>query len=308
MTTFDTAQDIKAIEAQGITRRFRSTVALDNVTLDFEKDKIHGLLGRNGAGKTTLMSVMTAQDWPSDGEVHVFGHVPHENEQVLPDICFVREDQRYPEDALAKHAFAAARDAFENWDEEFAQRLIDDFRLPLKTKIKKMSRGQKSAVGVIIGLASRAPLTVFDEPYMGLDAVARQLFYDRLLEDYAENPRTIVMSSHLIDEIAYLLEHVVVIDQGKILVDESAEELADRAVTLVGHGDAVQQVVGDRTVLDREELGRIVRITVLGKLSADEQQLVTELDLDVLPVSLQQLIVHLTRNNDDEQRTSEGLK
>ena len=143
---------------------------------------------------------------------------------------------------------------------------------------------------------------------MGLDAVARQLFYDRLLEDYAENPRTIVMSSHLIDEIAYLLEHVVVIDQGKILVDESAEELADRAVTLVGHGDAVQQVVGDRTVLDREELGRIVRITVLGKLSADEQQLVTELDLDVLPVSLQQLIVHLTRNNDDEQRTSEGLK
>src|SRR5699024_11851527 len=118
---------------------------------------------------------------------------------------------------------------------------------------KKMSRGQKSAVGVSIGLASRAPLTVFDEPYMGLDAVARQLFYDRLLEDYAENPRTIVMSSHLIDEIAYLLEHVEVSDQGKILVDESAEELADRAVTLVGHGAAVLLVAGYRTMLGREE-------------------------------------------------------
>src|SRR5699024_2543750 len=214
----------------------------------------------------------------------------------------------YPEDALAKHAFAAARDAFENWDEEFAQRLIGDFRLPLKTKIKKMSRGQKSAVGEIIGLASRAPLTAFDEPYMGLDAVARELFYDLLPEDYAENTPTIVRSSHLIDVIDYLLEHVVVIEQGKILVDESAEELADRAVTLVGHGDAVQQVVGDRTVLDREELGRIVRLTVLGKLSTAEQQLVTELDLDVLPVSLQHIIVNLTRNNDDEQRNSEGLK
>src|SRR5699024_11143169 len=111
------------------------------------------------------------------------------------------------------------------------------------------------AVGVLIGLPSRGPLTDFDEPYMGLDAVARPLSYDRLLEDYAENQRTLVLSSHRIDEIAYLLEQVVVIEQGKILVDESAEELAERAVTLVGHGDAVQQVVGDRTVLDREELG-----------------------------------------------------
>ena len=307
MTTSDTDTRVWAIEAQGVTRRFKNTLALDNVTLNFAKDQIHGLLGRNGAGKTTLMSVMTAQDWPSDGEVHVFGQVPHENEQVLPDICFVREDQRYPEDAMAKHAFAAARDAFENWDEDFAQRLIKDFRLPEKTAIKKMSRGQKSAVGVIIGLASRAPLTVFDEPYMGLDAVARQLFYDRLLQDYSENPRTIVLSSHLIDEIEHLLEHVVVIDQGKILVDESAEALHGRAVTLVGRADAVDQVVGDREVLDREELGRIVRTTVLGRLSTEERRLVADLDLDVIPVSLQQLIVHMTRNNVLGQTESEGI-
>lgn len=307
MTTPDPVESVRAIEAQGVSRRFKDTVALDNVTLNFEKDKIHGMLGRNGAGKTTLMSVMTAQDWPSEGEVRVFGQVPHENEQILPDICFVREDQRYPEDALAKHAFAAARDAFENWDEDFAQRLIKDFRLPEKTSIKKMSRGQKSAVGVIIGLASRAPVTVFDEPYMGLDAVARQLFYDRLLQDYSEHPRTIVVSSHLIDEIAYLLEHVVVIDRGKILVDESAEDLRDRAVTLVGHADAVKQVVANREVLNHEEMGRIVRTTVLGKLTAEERQLVSQLNLDLIPVSLQQLIVHMTRNNAIGQDDSEGF-
>lgn len=137
MNTPDTAKSVRAIEAHGVTRRYKDTLALDNVTLNFEKDKIHGLLGRNGAGKTTLMSVMTAQDWPSEGSVRVFGHVPYENEQVLPDICFVREDQRYPEDALAKHAFAAAADAYENWDEDFANRLIADFRVPEKTTIKK---------------------------------------------------------------------------------------------------------------------------------------------------------------------------
>jgi len=307
MTTPTTQTGVWAIEADGVTRRFKDTLALDNVTLNFAKDQIHGLLGRNGAGKTTLMSVMTAQDWPTEGDVHVFGQVPYENEQVLPDICFVREDQRYPEDAMAKHAFAAAADAFENWDAEFARQLIEDFGVPEKTAIKKMSRGQKSAVGVIIGLASRAPLTVFDEPYMGLDAVARQLFYDRLLQDYSQNPRTIVLSSHLIDEIAHLLEHVVVIDKGKIFVDESAEELHGRAVTLVGRADAVEKVIGDREVLDREELGRIVRTTVLGRLTARERQLIAELDLDVIPVSLQQLIVHLTRNNALGRTESEGI-
>ena len=307
MNTPATDISVRAIEAHGLTRRFKDTLALDDVTLNFEKDKIHGLLGRNGAGKTTLMSVMTAQDWPTSGSVRVFGQVPHENEQVLPNICFVREEQRYPEDALAKHAFKAAREAFENWDEDFAQQLIQEFRVPMKTTIKKMSRGQKSAVGVIIGLASRAPLTVFDEPYMGLDAVARQLFCDRLLQDYSEHPRTIVVSSHLIDEISHLLEHVVVIDQGKIMVDESAEALAERAVTVVGRADAVAQVVGNRDVLDREDLGRIARVTVLGKLNAEEHCLVKDLDLDLIPVSLQQLIVHMTRKNGQNNTASEGF-
>lgn len=306
MTTPAMNISVRAIEAHGLTRRFKDTVALDNVTLNFGKDKIHGLLGRNGAGKTTLMSVMTAQDWPTSGSVRVFGQVPHENEQVLPNICFVREEQRYPEDALAKHAFKAAREAFESWDEDFARQLIEEFGVPMKTTIKKMSRGQKSAVGVIIGLASRAPLTVFDEPYMGLDAVARQLFYDRLLQDYSEHPRTIVVSSHLIDEISHLLEHVVVIDQGKIMVDESAEALADRAVTLVGHADSIAQVVGNRDVLDREDLGRIARVTVLGKLTPEERRLVNDLDLDLIPVSLQQLIVHMTRKN-GQDNASEGF-
>src|SRR5690625_4130816 len=155
MTTPDTAQRVRAIEAAGVTRRYKDTIALDNATLDVENHSMHGRLGRNGAGRTTMMAVTTAQDWPSDGEIRVFGQTPHENEQVLLNICLVREDQRYPVDALAKHAFAAARDAFENWDEEFERQLIEDFQVPLKTPIKKMSRGQKSAVGVIkIGRAS----------------------------------------------------------------------------------------------------------------------------------------------------------
>lgn len=283
-----------AVEVRDLTRRYGDALALDHVSLSLERDVIHGLLGRNGAGKTTLMSLMTAQDWPSSGEVEVFGQRPHENESVLPRICFVREDQRYIDDALASHAFRAAAQAFPRWDQAVADQLMAEFRVPEKTRIKKMSKGQRSAVGVIIGIASRAEITFFDEPYMGLDAVARQLFYDRLLEDYAEHPRTIVLSSHLIDEIAHLVENVIVIDGGRILVDESAEDLRGRAVTLVGRADAVAEIVGQREVLHRESLGRMVRTTVLGSLDDTEQRRIAELDVDVVPVSLQQLVVRMT--------------
>lgn len=289
-----------AIDVSGVTRRYRNTTALDSISVEFEKDVIHGLLGRNGAGKTSLMTIITAQDWPTEGEVEIFGQRPHENEQVLPHICFVREEQRYIDDSLAKHAFQAASRAFPNWDWELADRLIADFHVPRKTRIKKMSRGQKSAVGVIIGIAARAEITFFDEPYMGLDAVARQTFYDHLLADYAQHPRTIVLSSHLIDEIAHLIENVVLIDEGRILVDEPVEDLRDRAVTLVGRADAVAEIASTHEVLHHEEMGRLTRTTVLGSLDETEQRRVRELDIDVVPVSLQQLIVRLTENTQKE--------
>src|SRR5690606_790531 len=146
-------------------------------------------------------SILTAQNCATSGDALVFGVHPYENSDVLSRICFVRESQRYPDDATATHALKAARLFFQNWDQTLAERLVDDFQLPMKTRIKKLSRGQLSAVGVIIGLASRAEITFFDEPYLGLDAVARQVFYDRLLEDYTEHPRTIILSSHLIDEV-----------------------------------------------------------------------------------------------------------
>jgi ABC-type glutathione transport system ATPase component len=121
---------------------------------------------------------------------------------------------------------------YPEWDADLAASLLADFDLPAKRSVKKLSRGMTSAVGIVLGLASRAPLTLFDEPYLGLDAVARQLFYDRLIADYAEHPRTVVLSTHLIEEIAGLLERVLLIDRGRVLLDADAESLRDSAVTV----------------------------------------------------------------------------
>lgn len=291
------------IEVQNLTKRYKEKRALDNVSLALEGGSIYGLLGRNGAGKTTLMSILTAQNFESSGTVKVFGEHPYENADVLGRICFVRESQKYPDDATPRHAFAAARLFFPHWDQGLADELIAEFQLPMKQTIKKLSRGQLSAVGVIIGLASRAEITFFDEPYLGLDAVARQIFYDRLVEDYAEHPRTIILSSHLIDEVANLIEKVIVIDNGQILLNEDTDAVRDRAVTVVGDAAKVDAWVGDREVLHRDELGRVASVTVLGALTADDRAEVRTAGLDLAPVSLQQLIVRLTQKAETRSAT-----
>jgi ABC-2 type transport system ATP-binding protein len=288
-----------AVQVSGVTKRFGSFTAIDDVSVTIKPGRIHGLLGRNGAGKTTLMQLITGQDFVTRGDIRVFGERPTENAHVLQDICFIKESQRYPEDFQPKHVLRSAPWFFENWDADFADRLVEEFRLPLNRRIKKLSRGQLSAVGVIVGLASRAPLTFFDEPYLGLDAVARQLFYDRLLEDFAEHPRTVVLSTHLIDEVANLLEHVIVIDQGRILMDDDAEALRTSATTVVGPRTAVDAFVGGREILHRDGIGGLASVTVAG-LGAGERAEAASAGLELAAVSLQQLIVRKTNVRETE--------
>jgi len=295
------------IQVRNLTKRYKDALALDGVSFDIEQDAIYGLLGRNGAGKTTAMSILTAQNLPTSGDVRVFGENPYENARVLSRMCFVRESQKYPDDATPRHAFAAARLFFPRWDQGLADELIDDFQLPLKRTIKKLSRGQLSAVGVIIGLASRAEVTFFDEPYLGLDAVARQIFYDRLLADYAEVPRTILLSSHLIDEVSNLIERVLLIDDGRIIMDESADDARALATNVVGDAAAVERVVNGREVIHREGLGRVASVTFLGRLDGGERAAVVADGLELAPVSLQQLIVRLTQHRSAGRPGADGF-
>jgi ABC-2 type transport system ATP-binding protein len=287
------------VEVEGLSKRFGKFTAVDDVSFSVEENTIYGLLGRNGAGKTTMMQLLTGQQFASAGSINVFGESPVENAAVLGNICFIKESQSYPEDFRPRHVFASAPWFFQNWDADFADRLVADFRLPLNRRIKKLSRGQLSAVGVIVGLASRAPLTFFDEPYLGLDAVARQIFYDRLLEDFAEHPRTVILSTHLIDEVSALLEHVIVIDEGRIIIDENADTLRGSATTISGTKTAVDAFVGTRPVLHREGLGGLTSVTV-EKLDAADRSAATAAGLELGPVSLQQLIVRKTSIPDTE--------
>jgi ABC-2 type transport system ATP-binding protein len=282
-----------AAVVRDVTMRFREHTALSDVSTVIEQDAITGLLGRNGAGKTTLMQLLTGHRVPTSGSVEVFGQRPYENEAVLSRICFIKEGQRYPDHFRVRDALDAGAIVFPDWDADLAQSLLEDFDLPAKRPIKKLSRGMNSAVGIIIGLASRAPVTLFDEPYLGLDAVARQLFYDRLLADYAENPRTVVLSTHLIEEIASLLERVLLIDRGKVLLDADAESLRGTALTVTGPRDKVAAFASRHEVLHTESLGGHSRSVVRLRDGADGTDAAAA-NLSWEPTNLQQLVVAMS--------------
>jgi ABC-2 type transport system ATP-binding protein len=279
---------MSVLRLDGVTKHYGGVAALDGVSLTLAENAIHGLLGRNGAGKTTLMRILAGQEFESAGTVEVFGEHPYENAGVLSRVCFVRESQRYPERFRVRHALRAAELLYPNWDKAFADVLTAEFALPPDRLAGKLSRGQLSALGVTIGLASRAPLTLFDEPYLGLDAVARQLFYDHLLADYAEHPRTVVLSTHLIDEVADLIEHVVVLDHGRVLIDSDADTLRAQTVAVTGPASLVEQFAASRSVVHRERHGALLRVTVTGPPEPTD-------GLEFEPVSLQQLVVRTTR-------------
>jgi ABC-2 type transport system ATP-binding protein len=247
---------------EDVTVRFRSTLAVDGVSAAIETDTITGLLGRNGAGKTTLMQLLTGHRTPTSGEVRVFGRAPYEDDDVLRRVCFVKESQRYPDAFRVKDAVQAASWLHPDWDDDLAGALLEDFELPLRRPVKKLSRGMTSAVGIVIGLASRAPLTFFDEPYLGLDAVVRQLFYDRLIADYSAHPRTVVISTHLIEEIGDLLEHVLLMDHGRLVLAEEADSLRESALTVSGASERVTSFGRGREVLHTESLGAYRRAHV----------------------------------------------
>jgi ABC-2 type transport system ATP-binding protein len=292
-----------AISTSALTRRYRDGAALDDVTVDIADRCVTGLLGHNGAGKSTFMRVVTGQEFATSGVVRVFGADPLENDEVLRRIVFVREDQSFP-DIRVCQAIQAASWFYPNWDAEFAASLLDDFDLPPGRPVKRLSRGMRSALSITIGLAARSDLTLFDEPYAGLDAASRQLFYDRLLADYTEYPRAILLSTHLIDEVADALERVVVLDRGRVALDAPADEVRGTAATVSGPSAAVEEYVAGRRVLHRRAIGSRAAVTVAAPVDAAARARALTLGVSLEPLSLQQLLVHASGETLAERKVS----
>ncbi|HIW95057.1 MAG TPA: ABC transporter ATP-binding protein [Candidatus Corynebacterium gallistercoris] len=235
------AQPAPGFELRGVTKKFGRHAAIDGATATLPGSTVYGLIGRNGAGKTTLLRAMAGQIHHT-GEILVAGQPVFDNADVLGQLILAGPDVPWPETKV-KHLIRIAAARWPNWSQDLADQLIADFQLDTRKTLNELSRGQRSIASIVIGLAAQAPVTLLDEPYLGLDVQNRQLFYRHLLADVEANPRTIILSTHHIEDAAKILDSVILIDSGRITGVGSLEEITQRIVTLSGSSAAVGSLV-----------------------------------------------------------------
>ena len=288
------------LKAEGLCKAYGSKQVLQNLDLTIQPGKIYGLIGRNGAGKTTLLGILTAQNTKDAGEVTYGGQPVWENQAVLSQICFSRELQATQfggQNNLKVRDYLRSAAIFcPNWDQEYADRLLSEFQLETKKKICQLSKGQMSMVTILVALASRAPLTILDEPAAGLDAVMRGRFYQLLLDDFAQTGRTFIVSTHIIEEAASVFEQVIILDQGRILENSPTDELIDQFRYVSGREDEVDRVCAGVEVLSRRTVGRHTTAAVRGD---PEKLAALSGDVDIAPMNLQNVFVALCGHGDE---------
>ena len=216
------------IQLKNVNKRFGQTQALDQVRLQFGGQKIYGLLGNNGAGKSTLLNIITSRYMADSGEVTLNGEPLRDNDKALNQIYMMSEKNYYPESMRVKEALRWAAVFYPDFDTARATQLAERFQLPLKKKITTLSTGYQSIFKIVMALSANTPFLLLDEPVLGLDAQHRDMFYKLLIERYSENPCTIVISTHLIAEVSRLLEHCVIIKNGRIIKDAPREDFVGK--------------------------------------------------------------------------------
>lgn len=281
------------INVKQITKSYKKKKALDDVSFKLSEAKIYGLLGRNGAGKTTFMDILAGYQLPTSGEVTVDGKDPFENRDILKNICLIKEADNFQKDMNVNQILKSYRLMYPNWDQELADMLVKEYNLPTKKRVKTFSKGMLSAVGVIVGLASKAPITIFDEPYIGLDAAARKRFYDVLLEEFEMEPRTIIFSTHLIDEVSLLFEEVLILQEGSLILQEETEKLRQETCSVTGEVTEVEAFIADKEVIKTKKLANMMTAFIYGNRQDAEK---SSLQVDGVPI--QDLMIYLTENQE----------
>lgn len=278
------------IEVNSISKQYGETRALSDVSLKFEENKIYGLLGRNGAGKTTLLNLITNKIFPTAGEVLLDGENVQENDKALSKIYCMTEKTLYPPAMRVQDTFKWSKEFYPQMDLEYAMRLARKFELNTKKKVRELSTGYVSIFKIIIALSSNAPVLLLDEPVLGLDANFRDLFYRELILSYSENPRTIVISTHLIEEAAEVIENVVIIKSGRIILNDTTQNALQKGYTVTGPAALVDSFAQGKNILGSDTLGGIKSAYLL---EAVDKTSVPD-GLEVSKMKLQSLFVHLT--------------
>lgn len=250
------------IEFKNVTKKYGGTMAIDRISLNIAQDGIYCLLGRNGAGKTTLMKLIAGHIAATDGDITVDG------QQVSPgkmpeSVNFIESGSSQFNMSVSALMNTAA-ELQEGFDRDFAREMAERFELDTRKKYKQLSFGMKTMLTAIITLSNNSKVILLDEPTLGFDAIMRDQFNTLLLESYHAHPRTIIVSTHQIDDIAKVTERLIIIKSGRVLLEAGIEDIDERAYTLTGATNVVLPLLNGLRCIGKTTAGSVMSAHIYG--------------------------------------------
>jgi ABC-2 type transport system ATP-binding protein len=286
---------VKVIECTGLTKTYLRKPVLNNLTFSIEENTITGLIGRNGAGKTTLLKILAGFIQETSGKVRVFDEDPFNSLFVSTNSIFVDDQMIFPPALQLQEILEVAGSFYPNWDMKLAKGLAKYFDFDPKNYHNRLSKGKTSTFNSIIGLAARCPLTILDEPTTGMDEAVRKDFYRALLKDYLTHPRTIIISSHHLNEIEDLLEDVLLIKDGKKHLQLPISQLKEWAIGIKGPTEKVLEITNGEELIYENRIGAGTMYAVVKNNFASME--IEKAGLELTPVRASDLCVYLTNDS-----------
>jgi len=262
------------IEARGLRKAFGTTIALDGVNLHVEEGRILGIIGPNGAGKTTALNAILGLT-PYQGELRVLGRDPWaERNRLMRDVCFIADVAVLPRWMRVSQALEYVGGVHPRFDRAKAEGLLAKTTIKHTSKVRQLSKGMVAQLHLALVMAIDARLLVLDEPTLGLDILFRKQFYDSLLNDYFDRSRTIVVTTHQVEELQHILTDLMFIDRGRIVLSCSMEEFESRYLEVTVNPDQVAAARSLKPMYERQVFGRSILIFDRGvNRNIDRQQL-----------------------------------
>jgi ABC-2 type transport system ATP-binding protein len=246
------------VQARGLTKRFGAMTALDGVSLEIPKGRIVGLIGPNGAGKTTALKAILGLT-AFDGELSVLGRDPRrERHEIMQEVCFIADVAVLPRWLRVAQALELAEGLHPRFDRARAEAFLERTTIRRESRVRELSKGMVTQLHLALVMAIDARLLVLDEPTLGLDILFRKEFYGSLLNDYFDEDRTILITTHQVEEIEHILTDVLFIDRGRIVLDESMENIGARYAEVAVSPESADQARRLGPIYEREVFGRRV--------------------------------------------------
>lgn len=281
------------IEAKGLERRYLKFAALNGVDFTIQGPTVLAVVGKNGSGKSTLLRILNGMEKPSKGTIAINGKAPYDNGKILRDIIFIDEKIEFDftlsiGGILEKCAFMDKR-----FDLELALDMAKQFGLNLKKRQSQLSKGMRNQFGITVGLAINRPVTIMDEPISGLDESSRRLFYSLLVKSQCDNPRTFIVTTHLLGEFEKYADSFMVMNKGKLAAHDKREAFETLFVRVTGLQENVDKITDGLETYEIKTFADMKSVTVPNLLNREKKRFAEENNVEIRGVSVNDACVIL---------------